>query len=152
MLNYLGQGAYLLSGAPVTGGMLFYSMTPAALLYPMVALATFATIIASQSLISGAFSLSLQAIRLGLFPRMVYEEQTFHLQQGDLLAIYSDGVTEANNSQEQEFSLERFIAVLKAKRENPASEIVDTVIQEIDAFVGSAPQFDDITLMVMKRI
>jgi sigma-B regulation protein RsbU (phosphoserine phosphatase) len=91
-------------------------------------------------------------IALGLFPRMVYEEQTFHLQQGDLLAIYSDGVTEANNSQEQEFSLERFIAVLKAKRENPASEIVDTVIQEIDAFVGSAPQFDDITLMVMKRI
>jgi KUP system potassium uptake protein len=70
LLNYLGQGAYLLSGAPVTGGMLFYSMTPAALLYPMVALATFATIIASQSLISGAFSLSLQAIRLGLFPRI----------------------------------------------------------------------------------
>ena len=91
-------------------------------------------------------------IALGLFPHMVYEEQTFHLQEGDLLAIYSDGVTEANNSEEQEFSLERFVAVLKAKRECPASEIVDTVIQEIDAFVGSAPQFDDITLMVMKRV
>jgi KUP system potassium uptake protein len=70
LLNYLGQGAHLLSGAPVVGGMLFYSLTPPGLLFPMVALATLATIIASQSLISGAFSLTLQAIRLGLFPRI----------------------------------------------------------------------------------
>ena len=49
-------------------------------------------------------------------------------------------------------SLERFIAVLRAQRERPASEIVDTVFQEIDSFVGDAPQFDDITLMVMKRL
>ena len=70
LFNYLGQGAYLLSGAPVVGGMLFYSLTPRPLLYPMVALATVATIIASQSLISGVFSLTLQAIRLGLFPRI----------------------------------------------------------------------------------
>jgi KUP system potassium uptake protein len=70
VLNYLGQGAYLLSGAPIAGGKLFYNMVPAALLYPMVALATIATIIASQALISGAFSLAAQAIRLGLFPRL----------------------------------------------------------------------------------
>jgi serine phosphatase RsbU (regulator of sigma subunit) len=91
-------------------------------------------------------------IALGLFPRMAYETQTFELQPGDLLAIYSDGVTEANDAAEQEFSLERFVAVLKASRERPASEIVNTVIQEIDSFVGEAPQFDDITLMVMKRL
>ncbi len=70
LLNYLGQGSYLLSGAPVRQGLLFYSMTPEGALYPMVALATAATVIASQSLISGAFSLVSQAIRLGLFPRI----------------------------------------------------------------------------------
>ncbi len=70
LLNYLGQGAYVLSGAPVAGGKLFYSMVPQSLLYPMVLLATAATVIASQALISGAFSLVAQAVRLGLFPRL----------------------------------------------------------------------------------
>jgi KUP system potassium uptake protein len=70
LLNYLGQGAYLLSGAPVAGGKLFYSLAPAPLLLPLVVLATLATIVASQALISGAFSLTWQAIGLGLFPRI----------------------------------------------------------------------------------
>ncbi len=70
LINYLGQGAYLLSGQPLKGGNLFYSMVPPGLLYPMVLLATMATVIASQALISGAFSLVSQAIRLGLFPRL----------------------------------------------------------------------------------
>jgi len=70
LFNYLGQGAYLLRGVPVAGGKLFYNLVPASLLYPMVALATIATVIASQALISGAFSLAAQAIRLGLFPRL----------------------------------------------------------------------------------
>ena len=70
LLNYLGQGAYLLGGAPLAGGKLFYSLVPPPLLYPVVLLATVATVIASQALISGAFSLCAQAIRLGLFPRL----------------------------------------------------------------------------------
>ena len=70
LINYLGQGAYLLTGAPLAGGNLFYSLVPASAIYPMVLLATIATIIASQALISGAFSLTSQAIRLGLFPRL----------------------------------------------------------------------------------
>jgi KUP system potassium uptake protein len=70
ILNYLGQGAQLLSGAPVAAGKLFYSLAPPALLLPLVVLATLATIVASQALISGAFSLASQAIGLGLFPRL----------------------------------------------------------------------------------
>lgn len=70
MLNYLGQGAYLLSGKTVVGENLFYSLVPQALLFPMIILATFATIIASQALISGVFSLTTQGIGLGLFPRL----------------------------------------------------------------------------------
>ena len=70
MLNYLGQGAYAYGGGPVEGGHLFYALVPRAGLLPTVALATLATVIASQALISGAFSLAKQAIALGLFPRL----------------------------------------------------------------------------------
>ena len=70
LLNYLGQGAFLLTGAPIAGGKLFFSLVPPSMLYPMVLLAIVATIIASQALISGVFSLVSQAIRLGLFPRL----------------------------------------------------------------------------------
>ena len=61
-------------------------------------------------------------------------------------------MTEANDLSEREFSLERLIEVLKQQRDRPAREIVDAVILEIDLFVGEAPQFDDITMMVMKRL
>ncbi|MHB8477417.1 MAG: KUP/HAK/KT family potassium transporter [Steroidobacteraceae bacterium] len=84
LLNYLGQGAYLLSSAPVAGGKLFYSLVPSALLYPMVVLATIATIIASQALISGAFSLASQAAGLGLFPRL----KIVHTHQAHAGQIY----------------------------------------------------------------
>jgi KUP system potassium uptake protein len=70
VLNYLGQGAFLLTETPVAGSRLLYSLVPQSLLYPMILLAIVATIIASQALISGAFSLVSQAIRLGLFPRL----------------------------------------------------------------------------------
>ena len=70
LLNYLGQGAYLLSGAPIAGGNLFYSLCPAPFVLLLVVLATLATIVASQALISAAFSLVSQAIGLGLFPRL----------------------------------------------------------------------------------
>jgi KUP system potassium uptake protein len=70
LLNYLGQGAYLLGGAPVEGGKLFYNLVPQSFLVPLVVLATLATIVASQALISAAFSLISQAVGLGLFPRL----------------------------------------------------------------------------------
>jgi KUP system potassium uptake protein len=83
LLNYLGQGAYLLSGAPIAGGKLFYSLVPQALLYPMILLATVATIIASQALISAAFSLASQATGLGLFPRLKIVH-THHAHAGQI--------------------------------------------------------------------
>ena len=70
LLNYLGQGAYLLSGGMVRNGAILYSMVPASLLIPLILLASAATVVASQALISGAFSLTVQAVGLGLFPRL----------------------------------------------------------------------------------
>ena len=68
-LNYLGQGAILLRDPQATQNP-FYYLAPHWALYPLVGLATAATVIASQALISGAFSLTIQAIQLGYLPRM----------------------------------------------------------------------------------
>ena len=68
-LNYFGQGAMLLDPGAFTQKSLFYSLVPQWGLIPMIVLATVATIIASQALISGSFSLIQQAIALGAFPR-----------------------------------------------------------------------------------
>lgn len=69
ILNYFGQGALLLS-QPSAIENPFFLLFPTWALYPMVALATLATVIASQAVISGAFSLTKQAIQLGFWPRM----------------------------------------------------------------------------------
>ncbi|CAM3427056.1 potassium transporter Kup [Rouxiella silvae] len=69
LLNYAGQAALILSGADVTQNI-FYRLCPTPLLIPLVILATVATIIASQAIISGAFSMTRQAIQLGWLPRL----------------------------------------------------------------------------------
>ncbi len=69
LLNYFGQGALLLD-RPEAIVSPFYNMAPPALLYPLVIMSTFATIIASQALISGAFSVTRQALMLGFLPRV----------------------------------------------------------------------------------
>jgi KUP system potassium uptake protein len=69
VLNYAGQAALVLNGEP-TSDNIFYRLCPSALLIPLVVLATVATIIASQAIITGAFSMTRQAIQLGWLPRV----------------------------------------------------------------------------------
>ena len=83
MLNYFGQGALLLS-KPEAFEHPFYLLAPGWAHYPLVALATLATIIASQAVISGAFSLTQQSIQLGFLPRM----RVFHTAGHEKGQIY----------------------------------------------------------------
>ena len=76
VVNYLGQGALLLEHPEIDHP--FFLLAPSWLLYPLVALATVAAIIASQALISGAFSITRQAIQLGLAPRLDVEHTSAH--------------------------------------------------------------------------
>jgi KUP system potassium uptake protein len=69
ILNYAGQAALVLEGAP-TDGNIFFRLCPGVLLLPLIVLATVATIIASQAIITGAFSMTRQAIQLGWLPRL----------------------------------------------------------------------------------
>ena len=70
LLNYFGQGAYLLQNPDLTVINPFFALAPKVLIYPLVALATISTIIASQAMISGVYSLTQQAVQLGFTPRI----------------------------------------------------------------------------------
>ena len=83
LLQYLGQGALLLR-EPEAVANPFYLLAPSWLIYPLVGLATIATVIASQALLSGAFSLTQQAIHLGYLPRMSIQ----HTSAGHIGQIY----------------------------------------------------------------
>jgi KUP system potassium uptake protein len=70
ILNYIGQAAIVVDGAP-TDGNIFYHLCPTPLLTPLIVLSTVATVIASQSIITGAYSMTRQAIHLGWLPRLI---------------------------------------------------------------------------------
>ncbi len=87
VLNYFGQGALLLD-RPSAAVNPFYSLVPGWALYPMVAIATAAAVVASQALISGAFSLTRQAVQLGYCPRVTIQ----HTSRTEIGQIYLPGV------------------------------------------------------------
>ncbi len=88
---------------------------------------------------------------LGVMPNLQFEEQTAHLEPGDLLVLYTDGVVEALDTGLQMFGRERLLEVVSAHRHRSAEELVQAVDQALTAFTGDAPQFDDLTLLVVKR-
>lgn len=90
LLNYFGQGALLLRDAAAADNP-FFLLAPRMMLYPLIALATVAAVIASQALISGAFSITQQCIQLGYCPRMSIVH-TSHTEHGQ---IYMPGVNRA---------------------------------------------------------
>jgi len=82
VLNYFGQGGLILAD-PSAAGSSFYLLAPGWLLFPLILLAAAATVIASQAIISGAYSLTRQSIQLGLLPRMTIR-QTGHDEIGQI--------------------------------------------------------------------
>lgn len=82
LLNYFGQGAHLLSHPDAVTNP-FYALAPQWFLYPLVVIATLATVIASQALISGAFSMTHQAVQLGYLPRLRIRH-TSHSTEGQI--------------------------------------------------------------------
>jgi phosphoserine phosphatase RsbU/P len=89
---------------------------------------------------------------LGIVPGAPYAQESIKMNPGDVLAIYSDGVTEAQNPSEEEFSEERFEAVLAANREKSAPEIVDAVNAALSEWAQGGPPADDITMVIAKRL
>jgi sigma-B regulation protein RsbU (phosphoserine phosphatase) len=72
------------------------------------------------------------------------------LEQGDLIVLYTDGVTEAFNAQNEYFGEDRLVASLCRNRSRPVQEIMAALLEDIRIFCGTAPQSDDITLILVR--
>ncbi|HWW84585.1 MAG TPA: GAF domain-containing SpoIIE family protein phosphatase [Vicinamibacterales bacterium] len=89
---------------------------------------------------------------LGLLPPgLSYEETSVAIAPGDLVLLYSDGVVDAQNAAGEEFGDERLIEVMTRLPDQSPVTIVDGIFSALDGFVGAAQQFDDITLLLMRR-
>jgi sigma-B regulation protein RsbU (phosphoserine phosphatase) len=86
---------------------------------------------------------------VGLFDGIAYDSGEVQLQPGDLVIVFSDGVSEACNISDEEFSDARIIAVASALTAPSPAALIDALISEVRSFTGAAPQGDDITALVV---
>jgi phosphoserine phosphatase RsbU/P len=89
-------------------------------------------------------------IAVGIMDDADYSKAVANLNSGDVIVLYTDGVTEAINEKEEMFEVERLLATIKSSSARPANEIMQGIIDAVFAFSGQTPQYDDITLMVVK--
>ena len=89
---------------------------------------------------------------IGLIEDCLYQQGTITLAPGDVLVAYTDGVSEAMNTDNEEWGEERFMEVIAPRRDIPARPLIDVLMNSADAFVAGAPQHDDMTLLVVRAI
>jgi serine phosphatase RsbU (regulator of sigma subunit)/pSer/pThr/pTyr-binding forkhead associated (FHA) protein len=89
---------------------------------------------------------------IGIIPEIEYSEYRNTFEPGDTLIIYSDGVTEAANAENDEFETDRLAETVRLSRHLAASQIVERIRMAVAAHVAGAPQADDITIIAAKRV
>ena len=98
-----------------------------------------------------AHLLRARGIVLGIVSDTSLQESQVAIEPGDVLVLYTDGVTEPINANEEEFGMERLVEVLASSHHGPCSEIVSRIRTAVSSFAGNQPEFDDYTLMSLKR-
>ena len=88
---------------------------------------------------------------LGLMPEAVYTSAETSLEVGDSLVLYTDGITEAANPEQEEFGRERLIEVCGEHRSEPPKELARSIEKVVDTFVDGVPYHDDRTLVIVRR-
>jgi sigma-B regulation protein RsbU (phosphoserine phosphatase) len=88
---------------------------------------------------------------IGIMPSVLYEEETINFNPQDLLVIFSDGITEAMDSKEEEFGEQRLIDLILQYRNEPPEKLIGIIIKKVQEFSNYQPQMDDITLVIIKR-
>jgi len=91
-------------------------------------------------------------VALGVIPEADYEERPISLISGDVLLLYTDGVTEADNSDGKQFGTERLVEVMKECRNGTAREIYQTIYDKVKEFASADHVFDDLTMVVVKKL
>ena len=89
---------------------------------------------------------------LGIIEGMTYAEASHRLQPGELLLIFTDGVTEAINSRNELYGDARLVASVRGAATRPAGRIVEAVVEAVNAFAGGQPQEDDITVLALRYL
>ena len=88
---------------------------------------------------------------LGMVEEVRWQMQRVQLVAGDVLILYTDGITEAENVHHEFYELKRLIEVAGANRNSAALALRDTILTSVHEFAAGAPQVDDIALMVLRR-
>lgn len=87
---------------------------------------------------------------VGVFPHVAYERGYLQLRPGDIVAGYSDGITEAMDVHGHEYGPERLVDVVRHERTAPAEQIAETVLTEVDRFSRGGPHEDDRVILILK--
>ena len=90
-------------------------------------------------------------VALGVVPGIEYTQQQIRLQPDDMALFYTDGVTEAENENQDQFGMERLTALFSESPPTSAREANNAVFRAVEDFSGNAPQFDDITCLTLYR-
>lgn len=91
-------------------------------------------------------------LALGAMPGIKYLDYTLTLEKGDVLFLYTDGVPEATNSAEELLGIDGMLALLNHSSCADMKQLLQNVAQGVTEFTGNAPQFDDVTMMAVRRI
>jgi sigma-B regulation protein RsbU (phosphoserine phosphatase) len=99
---------------------------------------------------SGIRRLDKGGVVLGLFEQASFEEETVMLEKGDLIVAFSDGVTEAMNPDNEEFTDDRLLACANAHRGETPQQVLDALLADVQAFCAGATQSDDVTVVMVR--
>jgi sigma-B regulation protein RsbU (phosphoserine phosphatase) len=99
---------------------------------------------------SGVARLTKGGTVVGLFDAAAYDEEERRMEHGDLLVIFSDGVSEAMSATDDEFGDDRLIDAVVAAGRDSAQAVVDNLLESLKAFTHGAPQSDDVTVVVVR--
>jgi serine phosphatase RsbU (regulator of sigma subunit)/signal transduction histidine kinase len=99
-----------------------------------------------------SIELTRTGMALGVIADAPYEQRTVQLNLGDFILFYTDGVTDATDLREQQFGLERLQQAILDHRHLPATDIITGLERAMDDFRGTAIQFDDVAIVVVKRL
>jgi sigma-B regulation protein RsbU (phosphoserine phosphatase) len=100
--------------------------------------------------VDGLRRIEVGGMPVGLFEMAPYSADSVELKPGDTMALYSDGVTEAHNVAGEEFGEERMVEVLERYHKEPATVVLEKLIDAVKAFAHGAEQYDDVTALIVK--
>ncbi len=88
---------------------------------------------------------------LGLFDDQDWQQRKIQLEPGDLVVMYTDGITDAQSPLNELYGMGRFSKTLQANRKRPLAELEKLVIEDIDRFLDGAPQPDDMAMVILRK-